>query len=387
MNGLKKLFSIFALGAITMTGLAFSACSFDFEFGQESSSEEVCQHYWVDTVVEKAECEEEGLFTRICKYCEEQTIEILPALEHKFGAGNVCELCGLDKDNTNVETDYEGYHNWDAGTLYAVTCTTDGYVKYQCMDYGCNKAKIRNVVKATGHNWAEDETLMLATCQNTGEVKYVCLNGCGEEKIETVPVQAHELKTYPKVEPTCVHPGSIEYYVCYHCEVSFKNAAATAELLTDTVIEPTGHNPILHEAVEATCTQQGKIEYWTCDNSYCRGRNYTSEACDVVIDRVTTPVKGHFPVEIPEIPATCTESGRAAYWICGKEECDVTKAYFDEKCAVEIKDPDLLILPPTHSYVEGVCEDCGAEDPDYVAPPPEALPEELQKRKKYYLSK
>ena len=134
-------------------------------------------------------------------------------------------------------------------------------------------------------------------------------------------------------------------------------------------------------------TEQGSVEYWTCDNNYCRGRKYTSEECNTIIDRVTIPAKGHTPIKIPEIPATCTESGRAEYWVCSREECDATKVYFDAGFKEEVKDLDALILAPTHSYVDGVCEHCGAEDPDYAKQTLEILPEEIQKRKKYYISK
>ena len=69
--------------------------------------------------------------------------------------------------------------------------------------------------------------------------------------------------------------------------------------------------------------------------------------------KFTGEAKGHTWVEVDYQPATCEQAGWETYHYCA--DCGEKSGYLE-------------LAPSGHRYVDGVCEICGAEDPDLVTP-------------------
>ena len=134
---------------------------------------------------------------------------------------------------------------------------------------------------------------------------------------------------------TCEKPA-----VCEDCGRPYGNAL--------------GHNAVKTEAKAATCTEDGNIAYWYCDvcNKY-----FSDEALTQSITKGETVVKatGHGETELKDAKeATCTAEGYTGDKVC--------------KVCGEAVEQGKAIPKLAHSYKDGKCTVCGAEDPDYEAP-------------------
>ena len=134
---------------------------------------------------------------------------------------------------------------------------------------------------------------------------------------------------------TCEKPA-----VCEDCGRPYVNAL--------------GHNAVKTEAKAATCTEDGNIAYWYCDvcNKY-----FSDEALTQSITKGETVVKatGHGETELKDAKeATCTAEGYTGDKVC--------------KVCGEVVEQGKAIPKLAHSYKDGKCTVCGAEDPDYEAP-------------------
>lgn len=113
---------------------------------------------------------------------------------------------------------------------------------------------------------------------------------------------------------------------------------------------------------EATCTAKGETTY-TAKVTF-GGVEYTDQKVVADIDMVP-----HTLEEVAAEEPTCTEEGNDAYWYC--KVCD---KYFADKDAVKEITLDETVIPKTaHTYKDGVCTVCGAEDPDYEEFVPEII--------------
>lgn len=75
----------------------------------------------------------------------------------------------------------------------------------------------------------------------------------------------HTMQATAAVSPTCTEAGNIAYWYCTSCGKYFSNANGTTEiLLADTVIDATGHTPVVDEAAEPTETSTGLTEGSHC---------------------------------------------------------------------------------------------------------------------------
>ena len=166
------------------------------------------------------------------------------------------------------------------------------------------------------------------------------------------------------VEATCTEAGNIEYWTCSVCNKVFKDAEGKEEIqLSDTVIAAKGHTLTKTEAAEATCTEEGNIEYWTCSvcNKVFKDAEGTEE---ITLAETVIEAKGHNVVKIEAKAPTCTEAGNSVYYKCS--ECG--KCWSDSTAQNSIDEASMTIPAKGHTYEDGVCTVCGAEDPDYVAP-------------------
>ena len=135
------------------------------------------------------------------------------------------------------------------------------------------------------------------------------------------------------VQPTCTEVGISAKSYCSVCNTVFIDAIEIPAL---------GHTMVDVAAKAPTCTVDGYTAHKACEVCGEKDENY-----------VVDPALGHNIVEVEKVEPTCTEAGCEAYLLC-----TVCKATDDN---------DKPIAALGHTFVEGKCE-CGAEDPDYVAP-------------------
>lgn len=72
----------------------------------------------------------------------------------------------------------------------------------------------------------------------------------------------------------------------------------------------------------------------------------------------------HTLKKVDKVNPTCTKAGNKEYWICEDENC---KEMFLEEAAMKAVQWKDILLPATgHNYQNGICGNCGANDPTYV---------------------
>lgn len=157
-------------------------------------------------------------------------------------------------------------------------------------------------------------------------------------------VCAHELRHIEGKAPSCVEAGSAEYWHCALCGKNF----ATEDCLTeiDTVIlAPTGHDLVFVPEKDASCTEGGNAQHWFCPSC---GKYFLDEDATTETDDPGIPALSHLPVYVAEVSPACDEDGTAEHWKCAR--CALT--FSDASCMTPVKDGDLVIPAPGHSFGE-----------------------------------
>ena len=197
-------------------------------------------------------------------------------------------------------------------------------------------------IPANGHQWDEGSITTAPTCTEDGVKTFTCLV-CDATKTEKVEKKGHisaEAVKEKVVEPTCTVEGSYDEVVyCKECGKKLSRVTKTIDALGHTPGEAKREN-----VVEPSCMVDGRYE----EVVYC-------SVCNDEISRVTKKIEatGHTPVEVPEVPATCTEPGTAA-----GTKCDV--------CGEELSGFE-AIPPAGHQWDDGVattepkCEEAGVK--------------------------
>ena len=116
------------------------------------------------------------------------------------------------------------------------------------------------------------------------------------------------------------------------------------------------------EKQEATCTESGRDAYWYCADTNC-GIIYSDAAGQNVttLEALTIPAAGHKLTAFAKVKPTCTETGTEAYWYC--ETCQ--KYYSDAEAKNEIAAP--VVIPALghagvkHDFVPTTCTESGWE--------------------------
>ena len=124
--------------------------------------------------------------------------------------------------------------------------------------------------------------------------------------------------------------------------------AGQTPVVTDEVKEEMETIPHEHTGGIATCTEPAECQI--CGQYYGE------------IDETNHSELVHVAKKDP----TCTVAGNIEYWTC--KECG--KYFSNAEGKTEIKLDDTVIAAKGHSYANGKCTVCGAEDPDYEAPAP-----------------
>ena len=208
----------------------------------------------------------------------------------------------------------------------------------------CTVCKIE-LVKALGHNLV-DVYGKDATCTEPGYTAYKDCSRCdyieGKEEIKAL---GHNMVTDAAKAPTCTETGLTEGSHCSRCDhkVAQETIPALGHTEKDAVVE---------NKKASSCTAEGSYD----SVIYCA-------VCDEEIKRETKKIEmlPHSEVILPAIEATCTMSGATE----GKY-CSVCQNVLVEQTFIPAKD---------HNYIDGICDVCGAIDPNhyFVMTIPEAL--------------
>ena len=233
------------------------------------------------------------------------------------------------------------------------TCTEAGYTIRRC---SCEGYYIDHQA-ALGHSFGEWTETKAATCTENGEKARKC-TACGHGETELVEAFGHSYESVVK-EPGCTEQG----YTTHTC-------ADCGHEYADGHINALGHSFVDYISDDnATCTEDGTK---TAKCERCDER-------DIIADAGTA--KGHtFGEWAVTTEPTCTEKGEKnrVCTACGDSETEMVEAFGHSYGSV-VKEPscteqgytthtcvncganytDSYVEAQGHSYVDGVCENCG----------------------------
>ena len=357
-------------GELVAEGFAVSAFGHNFvdgfcsNCGAEDVEARPCHHE--NTEIRNAisaTCTEDGYTGDLCcTDCGELIEEgfIILAIGHDFVEG-ICLNCGAENPDANTCP----HENTDLRDAIDATCTEDGYTgDIYCAD--CGQLLTEGfALLALGHDYAggfclncgaedpndipcshenrELRNAISATCTEDGYSGDTYCTDCSQLLTEgfALPALGHTEAIDAAVGPTCTEPGKTEGKHCDRCgEI----------LIAQEEVPALGHNEVIDAAVAPTCTEDGKTEGKHCDR-----------CGEVLVAQTAVAATGHsYDGGQVTIEATCTEAGLLTY-TCAS--CGDTKTE--------------AISANGHSYADGFCTDCGAEDPNapFEAPPFTDVPE------------
>ena len=264
-----------------------------------------------------------------------------------------------EKTYTDVKTESISTphtHTLKAVAEKAATCVEAGNKAYwECE--GCGKLFLDAegktettldavTVPAAGHSYGEPEWKWNG--YDSAEAAFKC-SACGST--ETVKA---EIKVDEDTE------NDVRTYTA---TVTFGEKTYT-DVKTESISTPHTHTLTAVAEKAATCVEAGNKPYWECEE--CGKLFLDAEGkTETTLDAVTLPATGqHNMVQVPAKAPTCTEDGNSAYYkcsVCGR--CSS-----DDKGEMEIDESSMTLKATGHTFEDGVCTVCGAEDPDYAAP-------------------
>ena len=315
-------------------------------------------HQWDEgKVTTEPKCEEAGVKTYTCKVCKETKTEAIDATGHTpvevsevpatctepgKKAGTKCSVC--DTILSGVEEIPAKGHQWNDGEITtAPTCTEKGVKTYTCSV--CKETKTEKIDKTNDHTpgEAQRENVKEATCTKDGSYdEVVRCKVCNKElsrEPKTITSPGHQWdEGVVTKEPTCAAEGE-KLFTCTVCK----------ETKTEKIDKTNDHTPgeAQRENVkEATCTKDGSydevVRCKVCNKELsrepktitspghqwddgvvttepkCEEAGVKTYTCKVCKETKTEAIDatGHTPVEVPEVPATCTEPGKKAGTKC-----------------------------------------------------------------------
>ncbi len=271
----------------------------------------------------------------------------------------LADLTFVLDDNVKYSTD--GHH--------AVKVTLEGFTqigfdsKPMTVTY---KGGASHIVSAADH-MLEVVPVVPATCDEMGWTEGVrCTThadrdngyGCGAHGIvkpqQTLPKLDHSIVFVPEVDSTCSKIGVKEHYMCLLCKKDFKDENATIVIDKANLVIPTKeHDHVNIPEIPATCTENGLTAGAVCKN------------CNHAHDRKIIPATGHTKEPIAAEPATCTTDG----WTAGEKcsVCDTILVPRKPVAATGHKFGDWVVKTPATEEAEGLKEreclnGCGTKD-------------------------
>lgn len=190
----------------------------------------------------------------------------------------------------------------------------------------------------------------------------VCtLESC--QKVEAVQEHNHTKVHVPRIDPTCIKEGRMEYWYCTQCGKTCSDRAMEHEISKeDTILAKIEHTIVEEERIDPTCEAPGKTSGKVC--SYCKlvieeqeelpalGHAYDYENPDWIWDgfdkaQMVVTCANHsdhkktFMAEVSSttIDPTCTEEGKTIYTAC---------LSIEEKTYTNIKEE--ILLPIGHAF-------------------------------------
>ena len=276
-------------------------------------------HQWNDGEITTAPtCTEKGVKTYTCSVCDETKTEAIDPKGHTpvdvaakdatctekgNTAGTKCSVC--DTILSGVEEIPAKGHQWNDGEITtAPTCTEKGVKTYTCSV--CDETKTE-AIDPKGHT-PVDVAAKDATCTEKGNTAGTKCSECGTiiSGVEEIPAKGHTPGKAVKesvVLATCEAAGSYEEVV--YCEVCKEELTRVSKTLP--AMGHTRGEAVRENVIDSTCADEG-----SCDEVvYC-------EACKKELSREAKVIekKAHTPVDVAEVPATCTEPGTTAGTKC-----------------------------------------------------------------------
>ena len=157
----------------------------------------------------------------------------------------------------------------------------------------------------------------------------------------TIEIVATHKYTDAYTEPTCVDDA----YTVHTCDCGYTYTTTHEDTKTGH-----GYGDLIPE-VPATCEETGVIAYYQCSNCQLFF-NSDKEYVGAKEEDLVIPAKGHnYGDLIPEVPATCEENGVIAYYKCA----DCQKLFNSAKA--EISEADLVIIATGHTESDWIIGD------------------------------
>ena len=157
------------------------------------------------------------------------------------------------------------------------------------------------------------------------------------EAVYEESTHVHTLVKTNKTFATCTEDGYQEYWTCSECNKLFSDSEAKNQISKPIVIPATGHDWGEWEVTKPATETEDGIETRVCKND-------ASHVETRVIEKFSHI---HTFVKVDGVPATCTEDGYQAYWVCS--ECN--KLFSDGIVKNEISKP--IVIPATgHDWGE-----------------------------------
>ncbi|MBQ8294888.1 MAG: leucine-rich repeat domain-containing protein [Clostridia bacterium] len=311
-----------------------------------------------------ATCTESGLTNgEKCSVCDEtlQAQEAILAIGHQWVKEEKptdgiwyyqCENCG-ERQRSGSETHTHEYDRVYSET--AATCVTAGSRILECE---CGMFKTETLL-ATGHR-VEIVAGVAATCTKSGLTDGEKCSVCGETltEQERIEPKGHQAEKVTGVAATCTENGLTDGEKCAVCGET---------LQAQEVVSASGHawneGEETENGVLYTCGKCGKteeVEEETHTHAFDEVASETEATCTKEGERIlkcvcgeekreTVAAKGHQAEIVMGVAATCTESG-----LTDGEKCSVCDEILKEQEPTE---------PTGHSYADGECTACGAEEP------------------------
>ena len=280
--------------------------------------------------------------------------------EHKLPAETFackdydCEICGTTVAHT-------AEHTWGKETLkQAGTCTVKDKLSKTCGVCGEEIVYDGNY----RHEWDQEHPTIVTkrSCNKVDEVvKYPC-KLCGEQSDErtlegTGIPGAHDYEVVTVTEATCVIKGKVKL-VCSKCQDEKDEQ--------ETPVNADNHKNVSAVAGKAaTCTESGIKDHFVCSDC---GKKLLADGDGYVTvsdEDLVIAALGHDYKRVEAVAPTCEEAGVKEHYKC--DRCNKLFVKNGETYTEAAAD-ELIEAATGHDYKNGVCKNCGAKDPDYVAP-------------------